>query len=105
MMNLVRSKMTAILAATLSFIGFGSRIKTTSQTQSCQPPNHLKTVNRYGEFTWQMTRVRGQPVAVINRKGALYCRLVLWAGYDYSHNQAGIVAFLQERLSREARDE
>ena len=59
--------------------------------------NHLRTVNSYGDFTWHIKREKGHPVAVINRRGKLYCRLVVYGG-RYRSVQDEIVEFIQDRL-------
>ncbi len=60
--------------------------------------NNLRTVNSYGEFTWHIKREKGHPVAVINRRGKLYCRLLLWPGYGYHTQQNDVIEFIQDRL-------
>lgn len=62
--------------------------------------NHSR--NSYGEFTWQITRCKGTPVAVIQRSGRLYCRLRLFSGESYHAMQTDIVEYLEEQLMREA---
>lgn len=63
--------------------------------------NNLRTVNSYGEFTWQFKRKKGRLVAVISRKGRLYCRLVLPAGRSRNERD-DVVEYLQEQLCVEA---
>lgn len=60
--------------------------------------NHLRTPNSYREFTWQIKREKGHPVAVINRKGRLYCRLLLTPGFSYQAMHQDIVDWLNDRL-------
>ena len=60
--------------------------------------NHLRTVNSYGEFTWQLKRKKGRLVAVINRGGKLYYRLPVYGCYGYQSVQDEIVEFIQDRL-------
>lgn len=60
--------------------------------------NHLRTVNSYGEFTWHIKREKGHPVAVINRKGKLYCRVPVYGCYGYQSVQDEIIEFIQDRL-------
>ena len=65
---------------------------------------NLRTVNSYGEFTWQFKRKKGRLTAVISRKGRLYCRLVLPAGRSRNERD-DIVEYLQEQLCIEAGNE
>lgn len=64
--------------------------------------NHSRSRNGYGEFSWQITRRKGHPVAIIQRSGRLYCRLRLFSGESYHAMQTGIVEYLEEQLMREA---
>ena len=66
--------------------------------------NNLRTVNSYGEFTWQFKRKKGRLTAVISRKGRLYCRLVLPAGRSRNERD-DVVEYLQEQLCIEAGNE
>lgn len=63
--------------------------------------NNLRTVNSYGEFTWQFKRKKGRLVAVINRGGKLYCRLALPTGHFRTAHE-DVVEYLQEQLCIEA---
>ena len=65
---------------------------------------NLRTVNSYGEFTWQFKRKKGRLTAVISRKGRLYCRLVLPAGRSRNERD-DVVEYLQEQLCIEAGNE
>ncbi len=71
-----------------------------SETNAAGYPrfNNLRTVNSYGEFTWHIKREKGHPVAVINRRGKLYCRLLVYGCYGYQSVQDEIVEFIQDRL-------
>jgi hypothetical protein len=63
---------------------------------------HARTRNSYGDFSWQITRQKGRPVAVISRKGRLYAQLVLPSGCGYCAMQTDIVEWLDERMACEA---
>ena len=63
--------------------------------------NNLRTVNSYGEFTWNFKREKGRLTAVISRKGRLYRRLGLPAGCS-RNTRDDIVEYLQEQLCIEA---
>lgn len=60
--------------------------------------NSLNTRNSYGEFTWSIKRHKGHPVAVISRRGKLYCRLRMPPGVGYRVMQQDIVDWLNDRL-------
>ncbi len=64
--------------------------------------NQARSRNSYGDFFWQITRVKGRPVAVIQRKGRLYARLVLYPGCSYHTMQTDIVEWLDFRMTCEA---
>lgn len=63
--------------------------------------NNPRTVNSYGEFTWNFKREKGRLTAVISRKGRLYRRLGLPAGCSRNAHD-DIVEYLQEQLCIEA---
>lgn len=63
--------------------------------------NNLRTVNSYGEFTWQFTCKKGRLVAVINRGGKLYRRLALPTSHFRTAHE-DVVEYLQEQLCVEA---
>ena len=65
---------------------------------------NLRTVNSYGEFTWQFKHKKGRLVAVINRGGKLYCRLALPTGHFRTAHE-DIVEYLQEQLCIEVGNE
>ena len=66
--------------------------------------NNLRTVNSYGEFTWQFKHKKGRLVAVINRGGKLYRRLALPTG-QFRTAHEDVVEYLQEQLCIEAGNE
>ena len=57
--------------------------------------------NRYGDFTWQMTRKKGHPVAVIHRKGDVYRLLRLHYCRSHQEIQTAVTDYLQNVLLRE----
>lgn len=63
--------------------------------------NNPRTVNSYGEFTWNFKREKGRLTAVISRKGRVYRRLGLPAGCSRNAHD-DIVEYLQEQLCIEA---
>ena len=96
-MGLAVAQKAGLWASLLDWLGLGEQSQC---VKSVKAKNCMKTVNGYGGFSWQMMRIKGQPVAVISYKGRLYCRLLLCAGYDYHRNQAEIVGFLQGCVNR-----
>ncbi|MDO4695092.1 MAG: hypothetical protein Q4A62_10845 [Eikenella sp.] len=95
--------MAAVMAATERLKGY-SKTKTEAKTNSAGwlQANNMNTRNSYGEFTWVVCRRKGYPVAVINRKGKLYCRLQMMPGFGYRAMQQDIVDWLNDRLCCEA---
>lgn len=74
------------------------KTKTKTNSAGWTQFNRLNTRSSYGEFTWIIRRQKGHPVAVINRKGKLYCRLQMMPGFGYRAMQQDIVDYLNDRL-------
>ncbi len=94
----------SLAAAILSLVPKTKPAKPACETNGAGWPkfNHARTRNSYGDFSWQITRQKGRPMAVISRKGRLYARLVLPSGCGYRAMQTDIVEWLDERMACEA---
>nr|DAK42221.1 MAG TPA: hypothetical protein [Caudoviricetes sp.]DAO68874.1 MAG TPA: hypothetical protein [Caudoviricetes sp.] len=94
----------SLAAAILSLVLQAKPAKPACETNGAGWPkfNQARSRNSYGDFSWQITREKGRPVAVIQHKGRLYARLVLCPGYGYRAMQTEIVEWLDDRMACEA---
>lgn len=94
----------SLAAAILSLVLKTKHAKPACETNSAGWPklNQARSRNSYGDFSWQITRKKGRPVAVIQRKGRLYARLMLYSGCGYHIMQTDIVEWLDFRMACKA---
>ena len=96
------NKLLSLAAALFAIIGKNKAAADETNSAGYPKFNSSRSRNSYGDFSWQMTRQKGRPVAVISRKGRLYAQLVLYPGYGYRAMQTDIVEWLDERMACEA---